>query len=1143
LKDVVQKVNTLTAGLAAINKTNDREKEILDGLKPQQDMKKYFFNVFLNQVNNSMEFSATMASSLILGLSSVKVSHEFWLVYISSAIELVLVNYNKRLLIEKEKKEKENNEINMDISNSPISSNLNIDTSDILYDKKKIRNYKLSSLRYRDNSILNTTIDEMDENIDDYIIDINIEKQKVSSSPPLTIEINDEEQKISTSPPLSGDQLNKSMFSFLKNKENLNEKKNDIENLNDQVKSPSSIPRGKDSFTKFRNKYLKTPDFIKNLKFKTPSFKSIFKSPNATTKKDEDNINNNNEDSDEVQLDDIINYQDNNDSDSVEDNLGENRSRSNSSNNELENNDMNNNNPVEEDEFNMDANNLFDNIPDELNSNNKEDNLKTKDVNKDSPLDDDVENFFEGILENVEHVSNRDKSNNSKQSASINYVTDKNGKIKATLSNQATNYSYRGNHLSNICLYLYVGIIVIVPIGDLEYIDPNTNVSNKPFNEMDYLINDDDDSDDNETVNNDNNNNDNNNEGEDDNDINNSDNELEEEEEEEPEGIDLEDEIQIERNQEDQSEDNNEKSDKKDKKGGRFKNKYFFFSSDCPYHESYVQVIRSKFRIPLIPCYKPKYPKFTEKPSNSKLSNEDYYKDKLIEADKYGIFMLTLFKPWNIETKCPNGDLDWFGFCDFISLLCKRYDIVDNIFSQPTDNSEFGNDSNENQMDNKNKSNKKIFPTFTEDSEYYRIHGDDSKENQEFMENIIKSNKKRIPYNRFIYQIIENMTTGLNPKKNSKKMLMIWRNRMVIPWAELKLIKSKNNFDRKNILAFNQLDYVADQFDLEEMNHDLEDAGFYNIFEKMINQMFEKQKNLSILNDKDSKLDKDIETDLKNQQYLSKNVEIFNNILNLNSNNNNNNNNNINIDILNPEQNYSIPLKTNFTVLNIQSSNFNNSINNINEEMMITNYKNKSIQHNVKISFASISSNEILNEKYSSDNKNEIIKWYEMLDKIEKNEIKNINELSLERPSCLGSLNEKQNAILNLFINNWKIRLLENKNISKKRKNFKNNDNNNNNQILNFVHGGPGTGKTFLILRCLETLEIMNYQKFLKLNNLSEKTDAAKVYATTGIAATLYIVYNSSTLFSGLSIPIAIYQNRKGRKDQQDDVGKFINIL
>jgi len=124
LKNIVQKVNTLTSGLAAVNKLNIRKKEIADGLREPQEELKYFFNVFLNQVNNSMEFSATMASSLLLGLSSVKVSHEFWLVYITSATNLVMDNYNKRELLN-EKKPK------VKLTSNDNKSLLIIDTEDL----------------------------------------------------------------------------------------------------------------------------------------------------------------------------------------------------------------------------------------------------------------------------------------------------------------------------------------------------------------------------------------------------------------------------------------------------------------------------------------------------------------------------------------------------------------------------------------------------------------------------------------------------------------------------------------------------------------------------------------------------------------------------------------------------------------------------------------------------------------------------------------------------------------------------------------------------------------------------------------------------------------------------------------------------
>lgn len=95
-----------------------------------------------------------------------------------------------------------------------------------------------------------------------------------------------------------------------------------------------------------------------------------------------------------------------------------------------------------------------------------------------------------------------------------------------------------------------------------------------------------------------------------------------------------------------------------------------------------------------------------------------------------------------------------------------------------------------------------------------------------------------------------------------------------------------------------------------------------------------------------------------------------------------------------------------------------------------------------------------------------------------------------------------------------------------------------NDQILNFIHGGPGTGKTFLIIRCLEKLAILNYQNFFINNNLLNKSDASKVYATTGIAGANYIIYSGSTVNSGLSIPIM--EKSRGSKSgnrYEDDIG------
>jgi len=1101
LKDIVQKVNTLSAGLAAINKLKDRKKEINEGTKEPQDELKYFFNVFLNQVNNSMEFSATMASSLLLGLSSIKISHEFWLVHITSATNLVLDNYNKKLLVE----ELKHNNINLKSPNIIDTSNtiLSIDTNpeELLLDNKNKnkRKFKLSSLRnnYKmiySNNLLNQNKDKM--KVDDSDSKSPYDNQK------------QQHQLFSSNQHLS-DKLTFTSLENHKDKSILSSV-NFPDDLQQQQQSPSLQQLDKSLFTKITNNIKKTPTFVAEIILaKTPKLMvnaknkllSTFKSPNATTKKKSDYNNDINNEIDE----DIRVYVDN-DNNSVEDNLYDFEDSVSSSFSDVSivnidinkdsksylNNDPNiesNLFPVEEN-FDNEENNFFDIeeviIP-------KEENII---------FDDDLENFFEGVLDEVNHVSSRDKSiSGSKQSASIHFTTDKDGKLNVTLSDQASNYSYRGKHLSDVCLYLYVGIIVIVPIGDLEYIDPDTVTTQKVINEIDVLFNDLDNDDNVSSSDSD----------------NVSVNDYEEEELDEATLEGLSQDIIIEENKrnEELDEDIEEKNSRdgeqelkvedekvsNKKKSGRFKNKHFFFANDCPYKNSFIQVIRSKFRIPLIPCYKPRYPNFIDdKPINSKLSDEQYFSEKMIEADKYGIFMLTLFKPWNIVSKCPNGDLNWFGFCDYVSFLCKRYDIVSDTDIL-------------------------IQPHFTDDSDYYRTYGDDSIENQNYMKVIIHNpKKKRLPFNRVIYQWIENMTTGLNPKKSSKKMLMMWRNRAVKTWEDLKIINKLSKANRAK-LTVNSLHYEKnDDFDED----DLDDAYMNNLFSKMVEQICNQGNNLTYSKDKANNLEKGEITDSTNREYLKNNLDMLKNVFNI-SDGLDFNNHNINIVFDNIE---SIPRITNVFVVNCIES-YNNLINHTIDsslETIIKNYKNKSIIHNVKISYSTISALEVQNSKYSLNEKNEIMKWYDMMDKIESNTLYNMKDISIFKPHCLGKLNKTQQKVLDLFIINWDIRLYENDfKKSKKRKTL------NNNHLMNFIHGGPGTGKTFLITSCLETLEIMNYQKFLHFRDLLSKSDASKVYATTGIASALYIVYNGSTIFSGFDIKIEKKKKRRiGINSNQD---------
>jgi hypothetical protein len=401
LKDTVQKVNTLSAGLSAFNKMKVREKEIESGTKETQDIKKYFFNVFLNQVNNSMEFSATMASSLLLGLSSVKVSHEFWIVYITSATSLVMSNYEKK--IEEEKKKIALNKLEKS-EKQQISDHLDINTSltietteDILVDKltkKRRRVFQMSSLRNLNNN--------------------------------LSIELNDND-------------------------------KMDIDNnsnLQNQETTPSQ--KGKSTYTK--DKIVSTTTPIISTTFLSPTFAKISSSvskinsninyfgyksknlqtPKATTKKNRVDIDDNDINEEVIDLnDDNLSV--------VEEFLGEDNKSNSSCNSETSEDSVIISSSTEDV--------ILDNINDD-----EDKTTKPIDVESDSVVeeDDEFEEFFEGVLDDAVHV-------NAIRSSANHQTTKRTSEIKSEGGRKGSS-SFDEIITLPLHIYLFICEIVQAPL-------------------------------------------------------------------------------------------------------------------------------------------------------------------------------------------------------------------------------------------------------------------------------------------------------------------------------------------------------------------------------------------------------------------------------------------------------------------------------------------------------------------------------------------------------------------------------------------------------------------------------------------------------------------------------------------------------
>jgi hypothetical protein len=97
-------------------------------------------------------------------------------------------------------------------------------------------------------------------------------------------------------------------------------------------------------------------------------------------------------------------------------------------------------------------------------------------------------------------------------------------------------------------------------------------------------------------------------------------------------------------------------SSRRQKGAGRKTNGLFPFDIRHPYFGSHIQVLRSKLIIPTIFGSIPRLP--------AVLSN------KTLEAQaKVALFMLTLFKPWDIVTGVPCEDISWESYLQYLRFL------------------------------------------------------------------------------------------------------------------------------------------------------------------------------------------------------------------------------------------------------------------------------------------------------------------------------------------------------------------------------------------------------------------------------------------------------------------------------------------
>jgi hypothetical protein len=77
-------------------------------------------------------------------------------------------------------------------------------------------------------------------------------------------------------------------------------------------------------------------------------------------------------------------------------------------------------------------------------------------------------------------------------------------------------------------------------------------------------------------------------------------------------------------------------------------------------YKTHTQQVKSKLTVPQLVGRPPAYPKVLKESPNSRSI-----------ANKFALYILTLFSPWDLELKRPSGILDWSKFCSFVRHLAR----------------------------------------------------------------------------------------------------------------------------------------------------------------------------------------------------------------------------------------------------------------------------------------------------------------------------------------------------------------------------------------------------------------------------------------------------------------------------------------
>jgi len=94
---------------------------------------------------------------------------------------------------------------------------------------------------------------------------------------------------------------------------------------------------------------------------------------------------------------------------------------------------------------------------------------------------------------------------------------------------------------------------------------------------------------------------------------------------------------------------------------GRPLNGCYELNVNHPEYQTKMIQINSKILVPILTGTIPKYPK-----------NVDQSPETIVMANTFALYILSVYKESNLETRKPDGELNWLGFCNFIKYLARE---------------------------------------------------------------------------------------------------------------------------------------------------------------------------------------------------------------------------------------------------------------------------------------------------------------------------------------------------------------------------------------------------------------------------------------------------------------------------------------